>query len=126
MALPACYALRRDRECDVLIVGAGISGAMVADALSDIGLHVISCDRRVPGDGATSASTAIVMHETDVPLVRLGRSIRREDAERLWRRCFLAVHALQDLGHGHQIKNCLQANGTPLQALDFGKELNVG
>lgn len=94
--LPAISVLRRDRECDVLVVGAGISGAMIADALSDIGLHVISCDRREPGAGATAASTAIVMHESDVPLVRLGRSIRREDAERFWRRCFLAVHALRD------------------------------
>lgn len=96
VALPARSTLRRDRECDVLVVGAGVTGAMVAEALSDIGLHVITCDRSAPAAGATAAAMAMVLHETEVPLARLARRMRREDAERLWRRTFLAVHALRD------------------------------
>jgi glycine/D-amino acid oxidase-like deaminating enzyme len=96
VALPARTLLRRDRECDVLVAGAGVTGAMIAEALSDIGLHVITCDRRMPAAGATAASTAMVLHEMDTPLLRLARRMRREDAERLWRRSFLAVHALRD------------------------------
>lgn len=96
MALPARSTLHRDRECDVLIVGAGVTGALVAEALSDIGLHVITCDRHAPAAGATAASMAMVLHETAAPLARLARRMHREDAERLWRRTFLAVHALRD------------------------------
>ncbi|MDQ2639444.1 MAG: FAD-binding oxidoreductase [Pseudomonadota bacterium] len=96
VALPARSTLGRDRECDVLVVGAGVTGAMVAEALSDIGLHVICCDRRVPATGATAASMALVLHETDTPLASLARRMHREDAERLWRRAFVAVHALRD------------------------------
>jgi glycine/D-amino acid oxidase-like deaminating enzyme len=96
IVLPARKTLTRDRDCDVLVVGAGISGAMVAESLSSIGLHVISCDRRAPADGATAASTAMILHEIDTPLVRLARSLKREDAERIWRRSFLAVRALRD------------------------------
>lgn len=96
VALPARSTLHRDRECDVLVVGAGVTGAMVAEALSDIGLHVITCDRNAPANGATAASLAMVLHETDTPLARLARRMHREDAERLWRRCYLAVHALRD------------------------------
>ncbi|HWL63015.1 MAG TPA: FAD-binding oxidoreductase [Steroidobacteraceae bacterium] len=96
VALPPRSTLGRDRECDVLVVGAGVTGAMVAEALSDSGLHVISCDRRVPATGATAASMAMVLHETDTPLASLARRMHREDAERLWRRSFVAVHALRD------------------------------
>lgn len=94
--LPPRATLRRDRDCDVLVVGGGISGAMQADALSSAGLHVITCDRRVPLQGSTAASTAMVLYEIDTPLSRLERRIGRDDAQRLWRRSFLAVHALQD------------------------------
>jgi glycine/D-amino acid oxidase-like deaminating enzyme len=96
VTLPPRKALHRDRHCDVLVVGAGISGAMVAEALSASGLHVICCDRRMPADGATAASTAMVMSELDTPLLRLARRMRRADAERIWRRSFLAVHALRE------------------------------
>src|SRR5687768_14851796 len=96
VVLPPATTLRRDRDCDVLVAGAGISGAMVAEALSAIGRHVICCDRRMPGDGATAASTAMVLHELDTPLLRLARRMRRTDAERIWRRSFLAVQALRD------------------------------
>ncbi len=95
-SLPPHGPLRRDRSCDVLIVGAGISGAMLADALSATGLHTLICDRRVPLQGSTAASTAMILHEIDTPLTRLIAQIGRADAERIWRRSFLAVQALRE------------------------------
>jgi glycine/D-amino acid oxidase-like deaminating enzyme len=94
--LPPHAVLRGDRHCDVLVVGAGISGALVADALSDAGLHVLVCDRRYPLRGATLASTAMVLYETDLPLQRLIAKLGRRDAERFWRRSFMAARALHD------------------------------
>lgn len=83
--LPYC-SLTRDIRTDVLIVGAGISGAMIADALSDAGLAVTIADRRGPLKGSTPASTALLQYELDVPLFRLSKRIGRSRAERIWRR----------------------------------------
>src|SRR5579862_4402651 len=55
--------LRRSIETEVLVVGAGITGAMVADALSASGMTVALVDRRGPAAGSTTASTALVQYE---------------------------------------------------------------
>ena len=94
-ALPQSM-LRRDLTTDVLVIGAGISGAMIAELLSDAGLRVVIVDRRGPVLGSTSASTALLQYELDVPLHRLATRIGRSRAERLWRRSRLALEALRE------------------------------
>jgi glycine/D-amino acid oxidase-like deaminating enzyme len=86
--------LTRDIETDVLVVGAGITGATVADALSADGFKVAIVDRRGPAEGASAASTALVQYELDVPLTKLSRIIGKQDAIRAWRRSRLAVDTL--------------------------------
>lgn len=88
--------LGRRRTADVLVVGAGISGAMVADALSEAGCRVLIVDRRRPLAGSTSASTALLQYDLDLPLVHLGRRIGQERAVRVWRRSKLALDALRE------------------------------
>lgn len=90
----AKQTLVRDTHCDVLIVGAGISGALTADLLSAEGFKVFIVDRRGPFAGSTAANTALVLHEIDTPLTKLTRKIGKHNAQRAWRRSFLAVHAL--------------------------------
>ena len=84
-------ALTRDTSTEVLIVGAGITGAMIADALAEAGLDTIIVDRRPPTLGSTVASTALVAYEIDTPLVELCDKIGKGDAIRAWRRSRLAV-----------------------------------
>ena len=60
--------LEEDRRCDVVVIGAGITGALVSHALTEAGLSVIAVDRRHPAHGSTSASTALVQYELDVQL----------------------------------------------------------
>jgi glycine/D-amino acid oxidase-like deaminating enzyme len=87
--------LRRDLSTDVLVIGAGITGAMIADALAQSGLEVIVIDRRDdPVKGSTVASTALVQYEIDTPLSKLSRKIGKSDATRAWRRSRLAVEAV--------------------------------
>lgn len=88
--------LLRDRSTDVLIIGAGISGALVADSLSAAGLRVIIVDRRSPMAGSTSASTALLQYELDTPLTVLARSLGLSKAQQIWRRSRLALEALRD------------------------------
>ncbi len=89
-------ALTRDIKTDVLIVGMGISGAMMAEALTASGHDVVCIDRRGPMQGSTPATTALVQFEIDQPLIKLSKMIGRTNAEQAWRRSRMAV---QNLGY---------------------------
>jgi glycine/D-amino acid oxidase-like deaminating enzyme len=90
----SAWPLIRDIAADVLVVGAGITGALVADALATSGVMVAIVDRRGPAKGSTTASTALVQYEIDTPLTTLARKIGKADAIRACRRSLLAVEAL--------------------------------
>lgn len=89
-------------EPDVVVVGAGISGALIADALVTAGKTVAVFDRRGPLQGSTPASTALLQFEIDIPLSDLSRKIGREKAARAWWRSADGVEHLRarilDLG----------------------------
>lgn len=76
---------------DAVVVGAGISGALVAEALSRAGRKVLVLDRRRAVRGSTPASTAMIQHEIDVPLSRLIRQTGRARGEGAWLRSVRAV-----------------------------------
>lgn len=77
-------------------MGAGISGALIAEALTARGLEVVIVDRRGPALGSTPASTALLQYELDTPLSLLAGRMGRENAERVWRRSKLALDALRE------------------------------
>ena len=87
--------LASDLRAEVLVVGMGISGAMLAEALTAAGRKVVMIDRRGPMQGSTPATTALVQFEIDQPLTRLTAQIGRERAERAWIRSRLAVANLK-------------------------------
>src|SRR5436190_12261615 len=86
--------LARDIKTDVLIMGAGITGAAIADAVALAGVEVAVVDKRGLARGSTVASTALVQYEIDTPLITLARKIGKEKAIRAWRRSRLAADAL--------------------------------
>src|SRR5262245_34042748 len=90
--LPATFPpLERNRRCDVAIVGAGITGAMIAQELAEANLDVVVLDRREVAHGSTSGNTGLLLYELDVPMTRLARRIGRERAVRAYARCQEAV-----------------------------------
>lgn len=92
----AVHALTCDINCDVAVVGAGVSGALIAEALSEAGLKVAIVDRRGPAEGSTAASTAMLQYEIDTPLSLMAGRIGRDKAERIWRRSRQSVDALRE------------------------------
>jgi glycine/D-amino acid oxidase-like deaminating enzyme len=88
------YQITADTQSDVVVIGAGISGAMQADLLSAAGFDVLIVDRRGPVRGSTPASTALLQYEIDQPLVKLTPQIGEDAAIRAWRRSRLAVDSL--------------------------------
>lgn len=120
--------LRRDVTTDVLVIGAGISGALVAESLADAGLGVVIVDKREPVSGATAASTALLQYEIDVPMCRLSTQIGAERTLRLWRRSYLALMALRTrtarLGIRAGLRDCnsLYLEGDRLDARGLQRE----
>jgi glycine/D-amino acid oxidase-like deaminating enzyme len=86
--------LSSDLRCDVAVIGGGVSGALLAEALSSRNLQVVVLDRRGIARGATAASTAMVEFELDNPLIQLSKDIGRERAERIYRRSLRVVSDL--------------------------------
>lgn len=87
----ASETLSKDIRTDVLVVGAGISGAMIAEMLTTVGRQVVMIDRRGPMLGSTPATTALVQYEIDTPLSLLADKIGKGRAQQAWRRSRLAV-----------------------------------
>jgi glycine/D-amino acid oxidase-like deaminating enzyme len=95
---------RTPRQADIVIVGAGISGALLAHRLCGSSAKVLVLDRREPIHGSTAASTALLSFEIDVPLFKLAEAIGPEKAARAWRRSVRAVGALRELVRAERIR----------------------
>lgn len=96
--LPASYpSLQRHVVCDAVIVGGGITGALVAIHLAEAGVKTILLDKRDIGTGSTSGSTALLQYEIDVPLRELIGIIGRPAAIRSYQLCRGAIDKLQHL-----------------------------
>ena len=80
---------------DVLVVGAGITGALVTHSLAEAGIDVVVVDKREVCWGSTAASTALLQYEIDVPLYKLRKIYGREKADRCYLACRDAIHHLE-------------------------------
>lgn len=87
--------LREDLRCDVLVVGAGITGALVALELTRRGLDVAVVDRRDIGGGSTSASTSMLQYEIDELLTDLASSIGVENASTAYTQCARGIELVE-------------------------------
>ena len=115
-------ALWSTLDADVLVVGAGISGALTAYLLAQAGLRVVIVDRRGLVCGSTVASTALLQFEIDTPLTKLIGLIGRDAAERAWRR---SAQSVQDLGRLVE-RAAIACSWAPREALYLaGNSLNA-
>lgn len=86
--------LKRNHSCDVLVVGAGITGALIAERLSREGMGVCVIDRRDAGWGSTSASTGLLQYEIDVEMQEMAEQYGEDDAVLAYRHCAEAIPKL--------------------------------
>lgn len=87
--------LEDSARCDVAIIGAGITGALIADELSRHGHHVIVLDQRDAAWGSTSASTALLQYEIDTHMTELAKRYGEADAALAYLACAEAIHDLR-------------------------------
>lgn len=90
----ATRKLSQSLKCDIVIVGAGISGAFMADALSRHYERVVIVDRREPAMGSTHGSTAMLQFEIDTPLTELTQRLGRARAVQAWQCSYHATRQL--------------------------------
>ncbi|MCK0197972.1 FAD-binding oxidoreductase [Ancylobacter sp. 6x-1] len=120
-AVPALPALKDSLSCDVAVIGAGISGAFIAEHLASLGQRVVVVDRERPGFGSTVASTAMLLWEIDRRLVELADLYGFERAATLYRRSHAAVAGLAGLVRERGIACGLRARTSLyLAAQDIG------
>ncbi len=104
--------LGHDRHCGVLVVGAGITGALVAEHLASLGHDVCVVDRERPGLGSTAASTAMLLWEIDKPLATLTAVYGFERAATVYRQSVAAVAGLAELVHTRRIDCAFRARSS--------------
>jgi glycine/D-amino acid oxidase-like deaminating enzyme len=96
--LPANYpALQRNVSCDAVVIGGGITGALAALHLAEAGVKTLVIDKRDIGTGSTSASTALLQYEIDVPLRELITKVGPDAATRSYALCREAIGKLERL-----------------------------
>ncbi len=96
--LPASYpSLHEDVSCDVLIVGGGITGSLIAHQCVQDGYTTILIDKREVCQGSTSATTSMLQYEIDVPLYRLMEKIGAKGAVASYDACSKAIDTLDGL-----------------------------
>ncbi|MEZ4732808.1 MAG: FAD-binding oxidoreductase [Caldilineaceae bacterium] len=86
--------LETDLTCEVVVIGGGITGALVTYQLAQEGVDVVVLDKRDIAWGSTSASTAMLQYEIDKELHELSTIVGKAQAVRSYR---LGVEALDRL-----------------------------
>ncbi len=89
--------LSEDLACDAIVLGAGVTGALVAHRLIDAGIDAVVLDKRDVAMGSTAASTALLQYEIDTLLIDLIDQRGRDCAERAYLACRDAVDELAEL-----------------------------
>jgi glycine/D-amino acid oxidase-like deaminating enzyme len=105
--------LEKNSRCEVLVIGAGISGALAAHYLQDAGFECMIIDGRTVGLGSTCASTSLLQYEIDVPLYQLAVKISEHRASRAYQLCADAIGGIGELSqevgsNSFQFKQSLQ------------------
>ncbi|MDH6252930.1 glycine/D-amino acid oxidase-like deaminating enzyme [Chryseobacterium sp. H1D6B] len=90
-------SLKLDEECDVLIIGGGITGSLTAHQMMKDGYKTILIDKREICNGSTSATTSMLQYEIDVPLFELIEKIGEKGAVESYKACSESIDTLEKL-----------------------------
>jgi glycine/D-amino acid oxidase-like deaminating enzyme len=87
--------LEESIDCDIAIIGAGITSAFVADALIATGQRIVVLDSGDIAQGSTAASTALLQYEIDTHLVELTGLLDADSAMRAYLACAASFSLLE-------------------------------
>lgn len=90
-------SLRKNIYCDVLVVGGGITGSLIAHQCIKDGFNTILIDKREIANGSSSATTSMLQYEIDTPLYKLIDMIGEKGAIASYKACSKSIDQLQDI-----------------------------
>jgi glycine/D-amino acid oxidase-like deaminating enzyme len=98
--LQAYPPLEEDATCDVLVIGGGATGALIAFRLVEAGIDTIVVEKRDVGFGSTSATTGLILYEIDTTLTELIGLVGEDHAARAYGACVEGVRRFGELVAG--------------------------
>ncbi|WP_428653146.1 NAD(P)/FAD-dependent oxidoreductase [Runella sp.] len=90
-------SLSQSLTIDVVIMGGGITGSLIAYHLAKAGIPAIVVDKRKIGMGSTCASTALLQYEIDTPLAELAEYVGVHNASRSYLLCLEAIGKIEKI-----------------------------
>jgi glycine/D-amino acid oxidase-like deaminating enzyme len=86
-----------DFDCDVVIIGGGVTGALLGYFFAKSGIHALLVDKGQPCHGSTSVSTGLIQYDVDTHLISLINQVGVDRAVHAYRRGQQAIDELQGI-----------------------------
>ncbi|MCJ8013337.1 FAD-binding oxidoreductase [Paenibacillus sp. KQZ6P-2] len=95
--VPEYPALDQALECDCLVVGGGMSGAILAYKLTEQRIDTILIDKRKIGGGSSAANTGLLQYSNDKTLTSMIHTFGEDIAVTFYQYCEQSVYQLKEL-----------------------------
>ncbi|MGB4776717.1 MAG: FAD-binding oxidoreductase [Daejeonella sp.] len=89
--------LQNNINTEIVIIGSGITGALLAHFLCEAGIKCIIVDKRMVSTGSTAASTAQLQYEIDTFLYDLVNKVGTEHAVKSYLLCLESINTLKKI-----------------------------
>ena len=90
-----------DITCDVLVVGAGVAGALCALRLAQAGANTVLLGEGPVGYGSTASSEGVISYQFNEGLTTLAQNIGMDNAVKVMRMCSSAIDTVEQLCGEH-------------------------
>lgn len=90
-------SLNSDQECDVVIIGGGISGCLTAYYLSQYNVNTILIEKNLIGHETTLSNNGFLHSEPDINFIKLINFIGDEKAFRTYTLCKRAIDNIENI-----------------------------
>ncbi len=89
--------LNEDTNTDILIIGAGITGAITAYYFLEKGYKVTMIEKNIVGYGSTSVTTAIMEYQIDEDIYKLKKQIGLKETVKCYKMCLKAIDEIEKI-----------------------------
>jgi glycine/D-amino acid oxidase-like deaminating enzyme len=89
--------LKNNISTDIVIIGGGITGALIAHELCQAGIKCVLIDKRSIATGSSAASTALLQYEIDTPLCEMINIIDEDSAVMAYESCLQSISDIENV-----------------------------
>lgn len=104
--------LQKSINTDIVVVGAGITGALISHALMEEGYKTVLVDEKDIAQGSSSATTSMLQYEIDTSLHQLSAMIGEENGATCYKAGIQAIKDLHNIVRQNKIDCDFQKKGS--------------